>query len=95
MQQVLNICYEDAFGYEVGKINNDVGVLINISNMAWFGDSWAMWQHLQMAQMRSAELSRPLLRSTNTGVTAMISPKGEGERRRNHRVPGLRIPDRD
>ena len=73
----LNICYEDAFGYEVGKINNDVGVLINISNMAWFGDSWAMWQHLQMAQMRSAELSRPLLRSTNTGVTAMISPKGE------------------
>lgn len=73
----LNICYEDAFGYELRKISDEVGVLINLSNMAWFGNSLAMWQHLQMAQMRSAELARPMLRATNTGITALISPKGE------------------
>jgi len=77
-----NICYEDVFGEEilqsVRAAQGDGGatVLINFSNLAWFGDSWALRQHLQMARLRSMETGRPMLRATNTGMTAAISPQG-------------------
>ena len=51
-------------------------LLINLSNTAWFGDSLAQPQHLQIAQMRAIETGRTVLRATNTGMTAMITPNG-------------------
>jgi len=79
-----NICYEDVFGEDILPAvrpsvtygDDGASVLINFSNLAWFGDSWALRQHLQMARMRSMETRRPMLRATNTGMTAAISPQG-------------------
>ncbi|WP_442947221.1 apolipoprotein N-acyltransferase [Noviherbaspirillum sp.] len=81
-----NICYEDLFGEEIaaqiaasrspGSAVPQATMLLNLSNIAWFGDSIALPQHLQISQMRSLETGRPMLRATNTGVTAVIDPKG-------------------
>jgi apolipoprotein N-acyltransferase len=73
----MSICYEDAYGSEVRKALPDANILINVSNDAWFGDSFAPHQHLQMARMRALENGRYLLRSTNTGVSAVIDNKGK------------------
>jgi apolipoprotein N-acyltransferase len=72
-----NICYEDLFGEELLLGLADASVLINLSNTAWFGKSLAQPQHLQIAQMRALETGRVMLRATNSGMTAMISPDGE------------------
>ena len=76
----FNICYEDVFGEELAwSVRRDGGnasVLVNISNIGWFGDSLALPQHLQIARMRAIELARPMLRATNTGVTASIDARG-------------------
>ena len=71
------ICYEDAYGAEQLGFLPASNLLINISNDAWFGDSIAPHQHLQVARMRALETGRPMLRATNTGVTAIISARGE------------------
>jgi apolipoprotein N-acyltransferase len=74
----FNICYEDLFGEEIIEaVNNGATILINTSNLAWFGDSHALYQHLQIARMRSIETARPMLRSTNTGTTAHIDISGK------------------
>lgn len=73
----ISICYEDTFGNEVIKSLPEANVLVNISNDAWFGDSLAPHQHLQMARMRAQETGRYLLRTTNTGITAIIDNKGK------------------
>ncbi len=72
----ISICYEDTFGEEVIKALPDAEVLVNVSNDAWFGDSLAPHQHLQMARMRALESGRYLLRATNTGISAIIDEKG-------------------
>jgi apolipoprotein N-acyltransferase len=72
-----SICYEDAFGSEQLDFLPEAGLLVNVSNDAWFGDSIAPHQHLQIAQMRSLETGRPMLRTTNTGVTAIIAANGQ------------------
>jgi apolipoprotein N-acyltransferase len=72
-----NICYEDVFGDELRLRVANTDVFLNLSNLAWFGDSAAMPQHLQIARMRSLELGRPSLRATNTGVTAAIDANGD------------------
>jgi apolipoprotein N-acyltransferase len=71
-----NICYEDAFGEEIIRQLPGASVLVNVSNLAWFGDSFAPWQHAQMSQMRALETGRMMLRATNTGLTAIIDAKG-------------------
>ncbi len=89
-QQVLpTICYEDVFGEEIAaRLANRFfmqkavpGILLNVTNLAWFGDSWALPQHLQIAQMRTLETGRPMLRATNTGTTALINAQGQVEQR--------------
>lgn len=71
-----SICYEDAFGAEQLDFLPESGLLVNVSNDAWFGDSIAAHQHLEMARMRSLETGRAMLRSTNTGITALIDANG-------------------
>jgi len=77
MPLAVSICYEDAFGAEQLDFLPAARLLVNVSNDAWFGDSTAPHQHLQMARMRALESGRYLLRSTNTGITAVISPQGD------------------
>lgn len=71
-----SICYEDAFGDELRDFLPEAGLLVNLSNDGWFGDSIAPHQHLQMARFRALESGRYMLRSTNTGITAVIDPRG-------------------
>jgi apolipoprotein N-acyltransferase len=70
------ICYEDVFGTELRSFLPEAGLLVNVSNDAWFGDSIAPHQHLQMARFRALESGRYMLRSTNTGITAIIDARG-------------------
>jgi apolipoprotein N-acyltransferase len=72
----VNICYEDVFGDEIIRQLPEASLLVNVSNVAWFGDSIAPMQHLQIAQMRAIETGRYMLRATNTGMTAVIDPRG-------------------
>lgn len=76
-----NICYEDLFGEELAALlvqdeQSSPTVLVNLSNIGWFGDSVAIDQHLQISRMRARELGRPMLRATNTGATAAIDHTG-------------------
>jgi len=76
----FNICYEDLFGEEIRAVllsDKGASILANVSNIAWFGRSHALPQHLQIARMRSLETGRPMLRSTNTGTTAAIDAAGK------------------
>jgi apolipoprotein N-acyltransferase len=70
------ICYEDIFGEELIAALPAAGVLLNVSNDAWFGESLAADQHLQFSQMRAIETGRWMVRATNTGVTAAIDERG-------------------
>ncbi len=82
-----NICYEDIFGDELlGALRRATDtsstpagatILANFSNLGWFGESWALRQHWQMARMRAIETSRPMVRATNTGVTGAIDQQGQ------------------
>jgi len=71
-----NICYEDAYGAELIRQLPEATLLANLSNVAWFGDSLAPQQHLQIARARALETGRMHLVATNTGVTAAIDRDG-------------------
>ncbi len=73
----LTICYEDAFGGQQLENLRDAALLINVTNNAWYGDSTAPHQHLQIARMRALEAGRYLVRAANDGITAVIGPRGE------------------
>ena len=73
----VNICYEDAFGEEIIRQLPEATLLVNVSNVAWFGRSIAPGQHLQISQARALETGRYMLRATNTGVTGVIGPDGK------------------
>jgi len=83
----LSICYEIVFGEELAPVAADATLLINISNDAWFGDSLAPPQHFSMARMRVRETARPLLRATNTGISAIVDHRGEV----SHRAPSFSV----
>jgi apolipoprotein N-acyltransferase len=71
------ICYEAVFADEVRHFAQlGAEVLVNISDDAWYGDTSAPWQHLNMVRMRAIENRRWILRATNNGVTAAIDPYG-------------------
>jgi apolipoprotein N-acyltransferase len=72
----VNVCYEDAFGDEIAARAPDATLLVNVSNVAWFGDSLAPAQHLQIARLRAIETGRMHLTATNTGITAAIDRDG-------------------
>ncbi len=80
-----NICYEDLFGEEIAaqiaaaidRGSPVPSIRLNVSNIAWFGDTIALPQHLQISQMRTLETGRPMLRATNTGATAVIDGRGQ------------------
>ncbi|KKW68691.1 hypothetical protein AAV94_03725 [Lampropedia cohaerens] len=75
-----NICYEDLFGEELARRFSDPQqaptVLVNFSNIGWFGDGAVIDQHLHISRMRTLELERPMVRATNTGATAIIDHRG-------------------
>ncbi|HEY0818707.1 MAG TPA: apolipoprotein N-acyltransferase [Rhizobacter sp.] len=75
-----NICYEDLFGEELAArfidMNEAPTIFANISNIAWFGDTIAVNQHLVISRMRSLEFQRPMVRATNTGATVVIDHHG-------------------
>ena len=72
----VNICYEDVFGEEIIRQLPRATLLANFTNDAWWGESFASEQHLQISQMRAQETGRYMLRATNTGVTAIIDQRG-------------------
>lgn len=73
----LLICFEGIFP-EISReyVRNGAGLLVNITNDAWFGDSSAPYQHLSMTVFRAVENRVPLIRSANTGITAFIDSRG-------------------
>jgi apolipoprotein N-acyltransferase len=77
----MAICYESLFPKLIIGDLPEAALLVNASNDAWFGDSLAPWQHLEIARMRARETARYLLRSTNTGISAVIDPRGRIEAR--------------
>ena len=72
----VNICYEDAFGDEIARRLPEATLLVNVSNVAWFGDSLAPAQHLQIARLRAVETGRMHLTAANTGISAVIDRDG-------------------
>jgi len=71
-----SICFEDAFGYEIAKSLPQAGVLVNVTNDAWFAGTTAANLHLQIARMRALEAGRPMIRAANTGISAFIGYTG-------------------
>ena len=72
----VTICYEDAYGAEQLEVLREATLLVNVTNNAWFGDSTAPHQQLQMARFRALEAGRYLVRATSNGVTAIIATDG-------------------
>jgi apolipoprotein N-acyltransferase len=72
----ITICYEDAYASDQLAVLKDATLLVNVTNDAWFGDSTAAHQHLQISRMRALEAGRTMLRAANDGISAIIGPDG-------------------
>ena len=82
-QKTIEVGYEDLFDPDLLPAlqpgpDGEPGatILVNVSNLGWFGDTWALRQHLQIGRLRTIETARPMLTATNTGITAAIDAKG-------------------
>ncbi|MCJ8268184.1 MAG: apolipoprotein N-acyltransferase, partial [Psychrosphaera sp.] len=73
----ISICYEDVFSTEILHTVPEATLLINATNNAWYGDSFAPHQHLQISQSRALETGRPIIRSTTNGISALIDYQGK------------------
>jgi apolipoprotein N-acyltransferase len=73
----VSICYEDVFSTEMLRSLPKATLLVNATNNAWYGDSFAPHQHLQISQNRALEMGRPILRATTNGISAVIDYKGQ------------------
>ena len=73
----LSICYEDAYPTANLPVLAHARLLVNVTNDAWFGHSWARYQHFQIARMLAIEAQRPLVRAANDGVSALVGARGE------------------
>jgi apolipoprotein N-acyltransferase len=71
----LQICYEIIFSGQVVDRAHRPRFLFNPSNDAWFG-AWGPPQHLAQARLRAAEEGLPVIRSTPTGISALIDARG-------------------
>jgi apolipoprotein N-acyltransferase len=71
------ICYESAYPQLIETTNKEFSIIVNISNDAWFGNSLAPYQHLEISQSRALEFQRFLVRSANTGISAVVNKDGE------------------
>ena len=71
------ICYEIAYPDLVAKNTRNTHIILTVSNDAWFGDSIAPHQHMQMARMRAIENAKPVIRATNNGITALVDHQGK------------------
>jgi apolipoprotein N-acyltransferase len=74
---VVTICYEDVFPQDMMQQIPQSQFMINLSNNGWYGDSFAPHQHLEMSRMRALETSRDLIRSTTSGISALIDERGK------------------
>ena len=75
------ICYEAIFPETVKAMDSDkTNAIVMLSNDSWFGPTKAPIQHLNIARMRSLELQKPMLRDTNSGITAYINQFGKIEK---------------
>lgn len=77
----MTICYEDSYGAEQLAVLKSATLLVNVTNDAWFGDSTAAYQHLEISRMRALEAGRPLVRAANDGISALIAADGTVESR--------------
>ena len=88
-----NICYEDLFTEELAKRFDGTHpaptIWVNFSNLAWFGNTVAMDQHLHISRMRALEFERPFIKSSNTGITAVVNHKGEVTHQLDRLKPGV------
>lgn len=72
-----SICYEITYASSIARLAHQGSAMLTVSNDSWFDKSAAPWQHLQMARLRALENGRPLIRATNSGVSALIDHRGK------------------
>ena len=73
----FNICYENGFGSELIEAAKNSTLMVNLSDMVWYGTTIAMDQHLELSRARALENQRYFIQETNTSITAVIAPDGE------------------